>query len=279
MIGKLIHISANVHALLELAGLLRRYRALTVEMARRDLSEQYAGQVFGFIWALVHPIFMILLYVFLFAFVFKVKMGGTYELPLDYTAYLLAGLIPWLPFLQVLTRSPTALTSQVSLVKQVVFPIEILPAKNVLAGLVPFSVGLTLLVAYVTATHGAPPVTYLLLPVLVAFQLLAMGGIAFAFAAVGAYLRDLKDFVQMTSLAILYVMPVFYMPEMVPAPMRPLLFLNPFSYPAWCYQDALYFGRFEHPWAWPVFMIGSVLIFAWGYRLFRRLKPHFGDVL
>ena len=52
-------------------------------------------------------------------------------------------------------------------------------------------------------------------------------------------------------------MPMFYLPEVVPAVCRPLLYVNPFSYLVWCYQDAVYFGRFEHPWAWPVLALSE----------------------
>ena len=74
----------------------------------------------------------------------------------------------------------------------------------------------------------------------------------------GTYFRDVKDFVQVFCIAGMYLMPVVYLPTMVPEIFRPLLYLNPFSYMAWCYQDACYFGRFQHPWAWPVFMFGSL---------------------
>jgi lipopolysaccharide transport system permease protein len=58
-----------------------------------------------------------------------------------------------------------------------------------------------------------------------------------------------------------------------------VLYLNPFSYMIWCYQDALYFGRFEHPAAWVVFPLASLFTFALGYRVFRKLKTFFGNVL
>ena len=106
-----------------------------------------------------------------------------------------------------------------------------------------------------------------------------MIGVAYVLAAVGTYFRDLKDFVQVFCIAGMYLMPVVYLPTMVPRVFRPLLYLNPFSYMAWCYQDACYFGRFEHPWAWPVFLGGSLGMFYLGYRVFRKLKICFGSVL
>jgi lipopolysaccharide transport system permease protein len=269
----------NLRAFRELAGVLFRYRALILEMTRRDVVEQYAGQVLGAFWAIGHPLFLMALYVFIFGYVFNMKIGGTYDLPLDYTVYILSGLIPWMAIQQSMSKACAALTGQANLVKQVVFPIEVLPTKAVLSSFIPQIAGTVFLLGYVILKSGALPLTYLLLPVLIGMQLLVMLGIAFALSVISAYLRDAKDLVQVFGTAGIYLMPVVYLPAWVPSIFKPVLYLNPFSYVTWCYQDALYFGRIEHPWAWLVFGVGSVITFAMGYRLFRRLKPHLGNVL
>jgi lipopolysaccharide transport system permease protein len=269
----------HFQAFTEIVAILMRHRDLTWEMAKRDLADRYAGQAFGVFWAIGHPMFLIGLYIFVFAFVFKQKVGGTVEMPLDYTAYLLSGLVAWMSFQESMTKSCTAITANASLVKQVVFPLEILPVKVVLASLFPQLVALALLIFYVFVTSGTLQVTYLLLPVLIIMQVIAMIGVAFILAPVGAYFRDIKDFVQLFATAGMYLTPIFYLPTWVPDLFKPMLYLNPFSYLTWCYQDALYFGRFEHPWAWAFTSVASVAIFVAGYRIFRKLKPILGNVL
>jgi lipopolysaccharide transport system permease protein len=106
-----------------------------------------------------------------------------------------------------------------------------------------------------------------------------MIGVCYILSSVGVFFRDLKDFVQVFSMIGVYLMPVFYLPESVPELFRPLLYLNPFSYLVWCYQDALYFGSFEHRWVWFIFPIMSISVFYIGYRVFRKLKIMFGNVL
>ncbi|MGO8691271.1 MAG: ABC transporter permease [Thermoguttaceae bacterium] len=274
-------LSARPHldAFGELLGLFARHRQLTWAMTRREISDRYAGQVLGTLWAVGHPLVLMAVYIFIFGYVLRLKIGGTLELPLDYTAYLLAGLIPWMAFQESMAKGATAIVGNANLVKQVVFPVEVLPVKGVLASLATQLIATGLLAAYVLATHGSLPWTYLLLPTLVLFQALAMIGVAYVLAAVGTYFRDVKDLVQVFCIAGMYLMPVVYLPDMVPRVFRPCLYLNPFSYLAWCYQDACYFGRFQHPWAWPVFMGGSLAVFYCGYRVFRKLKVCFGSVL
>jgi len=279
LLFNVFHPVRNAQAFKELVGLITRHRELTLEMTRNEIREQYVGQLFGAFWAIAHPLFVIALFVFVFNFVFKARVGGTLEMPLDYTAYILSGLLPWLGFQQIMARACTALTAHANLVKQVVFPIEILPAKIVLAGFITQFVSLAALVAYVFVTSVVPHSTYLLLPVLFVIQLFAMLGVAFAFAAAGAIFRDIKDFAQVFTTWGVYLAPIIYLPNWVPEQARIVLYMNPFSYMVWCYQDALYYGRFEHPWAWVVFAAGSLFLFIAGYRLFRRIKPQLGNVL
>jgi lipopolysaccharide transport system permease protein len=263
----------------ELVGLLSRYRQLILEITKRELTDRFAGQVLGVFWTFGHPLALMAVYIFLFGVVFKMKVGGTRELPLDFTTYLLSGLIPWLAFADSMNKGTTSITGNANLVKQVVFPIEILPVKGVIASLFVQAVSTAFLCTYVLIKYGTLPWTYVLLPFLFGFQGLAMIGIGYILASVGAYFRDLKDFVMVFCLINIYILPIVFMPQMVPKAFRPILYINPFSYMIWCYQDACYFGRFEHPWAWAVFIFEGLFLFYFGYRIFRKLKLMFGNVL
>ncbi|MGD0781392.1 MAG: ABC transporter permease [Candidatus Aminicenantales bacterium] len=269
----------HVRAFAELLGLLTRHRRLTVEMARREISERYTGQLFGIFWAVGHPLALMLVYVFVFAFVFRARMGGTADLPLNFTAYLLAGLIPWLAFQESMTKASTVIVANANLVKQVIFPIDVLPVKGVLATLITQTIFLVLLAAYTLITHHGLLWTYFLIPVVFLLQALAMIGISYLLSSIGAYVRDVKDFVQVFCSVALFIQPILYMPSSVPAAVRPILYINPLSYVVWCWQDVLYFGRVAHPWAWGVLAVGSLVVFVFGYRVFLRLKVMFGNVL
>lgn len=260
-------------------NLLVRQRRLIWAMARREVSDRYAGQMLGGVWAVGHPLILMGVYLFVFGYVFRTRIGGTRELPLDYTTYLLAGMVPWLGIQETLNKAAVSVTSNANLVKQVVFPLEVLPIKSVLASLLTQLVCLVILVAYVLASYGALSAMYLLLPIVLLIQLGQVCGLALMLSALGVYIRDLKDIVQVATLVSMYLLPVFYLPAMVPETFRPLLYLNPFSYLVWCYQDVCYFGRLEHPWAWVVASALSVTFFTSGWLVFKRLKPMFGNAL
>jgi lipopolysaccharide transport system permease protein len=262
-----------------LADLLTRHRHLTWALAKREIMDRYAGQMLGLVWAVGHPMLLMAVYVFVFGVVFRVRMGDSFDLPLDYTVYVLAGLIPWLAVSESLGKGSGIISGNSNLVKQVVFPLDVLPVKAVLAAFFPQVLCLSLLTLYVLFTTGAVPWTYALLPLLLLVQFFFIAGLTFFLAAIGPFFRDLKDFVQIFCTIGIYIMPVVYLPSMVPAAFHPFLYANPFSYLIWCYQDACYFGRFEHPWAWAVLLILATTMFSLGYRLFLKLKPYFGNVL
>lgn len=266
-------------AVRELLALLTKHRQLTWEMSKREVTDRYTGQILGVLWAVGHPLILMAVYIFVFAVVFQARMASRgLGVAGDFTLYLLSGLIPWLTTQDALNKSCTAITANASLVKQVVFPIEILPVKGVLASYATLFISTVLLVLY-AALRGHLTPMYLMIPVLHVVQVIGLIGISYLFSAAGAYFRDLKEIVMVFCIVSMYTMPLFYQPNQAPESVRFVFYLNPFSYMIWCYQDACYLGRFEHPWSWAVLVAGSSLLFCLGYRVFRRLKVYFGSVL
>jgi lipopolysaccharide transport system permease protein len=171
------------------------------------------------------------------------------------------------------------ITANAHLVKQVVFRLEALPVGAAYAALVPLTLGLGFVGLFTLATYRALPWTYLALPLAVGLQLTAMMGISFALAAIGVFFRDVRDFVQLAAVVLIFLMPIVYLPGSVPAAFNPLLWINPFTYMVYVYQDVLYFGRIEHPLSWLAFALWSSLVLAVGFHLFRRTSPFFANVL
>lgn len=277
--GNMITYLTRSSIFIEIYKFIKLHRALIIELTRRDLKDQYTRQFLGSLWIIIYPLFMMGLYVLIFGFVLASRIGGTYDLPLDYTTYILSGLVPWLCFQQALAKTSTVLLGQSNLIKQLIFPIEVLPIKAVLSALTTFMISMLVLLAYVAIKYGFPSPYYLLLPILIFLQILCMLGVGFIVSAFSLFFRDTKDFVNIFIMVGIYLMPIVYLPNWVPGIFRPILYGNFFSYMVWCYQDALYFGRFEHPWAWVIFSISSVGFLGVGYCVFRWLKPYFGDLV
>jgi lipopolysaccharide transport system permease protein len=267
------------HAFLFFGDLARRYRALIWELTRREIAERYVGQVLGMAWAIGHPLIAIAVYIFVFAYVFGMRIGGSAGNSLDYTTYLLSGLIPWLTFADILNRSCSSVTGNAALVKQILFPVEILPIKTVTAALVSQLVATLGLLAYILTVHGYMRPLSILLPGIFAIEVLGLIGLAYALSALTVFFRDLKDVIVVLTGIGMYISPVLFSEDSVPAAFHAVMFFNPFSYIAWVYQDAVFYGRIVHPSAWLAFTVLNLAFLSLGFRLFRVLRPSFGDFL
>ena len=165
-------------------------------------------------------------------------------------------------------------------------PVEILPVKAVLSSLLSQFVALALLLSYSSLTITRA-LTFNALDLCTApdcgyHAIIVNDGHCIYFRInwrIFIYFRDLKDIVQIFSVAGPFLIPAFYLPTQIPELFRPILFCNPFTYMVWVYQDVIYFGRIEHPWAWVVFCTISLTSFVLGYRLFRKVKTMFGNFL
>jgi lipopolysaccharide transport system permease protein len=271
-------IRANTTAFLDGLRVLWKNRRLCVELVRRDLGGQYVGQALGSVWVIAHPMMLMCVYIFVFAFVFRVRLGGTIELPRDYIVYILSGLVPWMAIQTALARSSISMLNQANLVKQVVFPTEVLPFGSVLIALVPQFVGICVLALYTIITSWTLPWTYVLLPLLLALEFLFLSGVAFVLGPITPFFRDIKDLVAVSTVIGVYLVPAVYPPSMLEK-FNLMFRCNPLSYPIWLFQDITYYGHIEHPTAWIVTPIMSVLSFALGYRVFARIKPYVANAL
>jgi lipopolysaccharide transport system permease protein len=256
-----------------------RHRELTLVMAKREFMDRYAGQVFGVYWGIAHPLLIMGVFLFLFGSIFRARIGGSVDIPFGYTMYLFSGMIPWLTFQEVLNKSPLAVTTNSNLVRQVIFPLEVLPVKVVLGSMPGQLVSILFMMIYAIVSYRFLPWTYLLLPVLLVLEFFLAVGAAFLLSAFGVFLKDTKDFVQFFTFVGIYLSPIVFLLEWVPEGFRPIIHANPLSHMIWCFQDACYFGRIEHPISWMVFIGFSSLVFITGARLFTRLKTQFGNYL
>ena len=104
---------------------------LIVSFIKRDLSTRYLGSTLGLLWAVIHPLALLISYTFIFAILFRPGFaGGRYSE--HFVLYLFAGLLPWLYFQDTVQRSATTLIEHSNLIRRTVFPSEILPV--VIAG-------------------------------------------------------------------------------------------------------------------------------------------------
>jgi lipopolysaccharide transport system permease protein len=263
----------------DFARVIRRNHALIREMVARDIKGGHAGHGLGAVWVFVQPIVVVATFMLIFGIVIGTKLSVTAAFPGDYTSYILVGLTPWLLMSNALGRAPSAFSSNANLVKQVVFPIETLPVASMIACFTIYLPTFALMVGYKSLMGGGLSWLALVLPLVMGMHALMCIGLTLLLSVTTPFVRDIREVVTMYMAVSMYFTPAIYLPDWVPALVRPILYLNPFSYVVWVYQDALFFGDIRHGFAWVVFAILAVGLFLAGLLVFRRVKPVLGNVL
>jgi lipopolysaccharide transport system permease protein len=268
-----------VRALWKTFNQILRYRELLREMVDRDLSASHARHGLGGLWVYVHPLVIVGTYLLIFGFVLGNRLVTGGDFLGDFPAYILAGLVPWLMMQAALVRAPGALIGSANLVKQVVFPIEILPVASTIAATIPYLPALALVLIYNYLAGGGPSWILLCLPAVLAMHAILAIGMSFALSAITPFFRDLREIVTVFTSIAMYLMPTVYLPDWMPRVLRPMIYLNPFSYVVWVYQDVLFFGELRHPFSWVIMFLFALLSLGIGYRTFEKLKPYYGNAL
>jgi len=262
-----------------LFGTVAEHASLLWQFARRDLSGRYRGSLLGFGWAVVNPLLLLAIYTFVFSVVFQIRWDVPVESRFGLALVIYAGMVVHGFAAEVMTRAPALVVDNRNLVKRVVFPLHLLPWSVLLVAAFHYFVGLALIALAVLATTGSLPATAVALPLLWVPQALLALGIAYAFAALGVYLRDLSQVAGFLALALLFASPVFYPASAVPAQWQLVIALNPVAILIEATRGALLYRTWPDAatlaWLWALGAAAAWLGFYW----FQRTRRGFADVL
>jgi lipopolysaccharide transport system permease protein len=262
----------------DISKLIKNF-SLIQRMARKEMTDRYAGSVFGLLWTIIQPLFLITLYTLVFTFVFKVRIGGSGS-PISYAFYAIAGLLPWMAFADGLSKSISSISGKTSLVKQAIFPTDILPIVSVLTGFYSLIIGF---VIYLSAELLINPEQFslwlLILPLVILIHFLFMAGLAYFLAIIGVYFRDITEFISLLLTVGLFVTPILYVEQSIPQVFRLPMQLNLIAHLINMYRDVVFYGQINHPVSFIVFSASAILIFFIGFVSFKKVKHLFANVL
>lgn len=260
------------------AALLTEHTGLIKSLVRRELTNRYKGSLGGLAWSIITPAVMIGIFTLIFSGIFQAQFGSTGG-HFNFAVYLFCGLLPWIAFSEGIQRATTVLTENVNLIKRVVFPVEALPVNVALAALLQQLVGTAVLLVAVFVLERTVHTTALLLPVLILPQLIATLGLAWLMASLGVFLRDVAQFIQLFLTAWMYLTPIFYPEERIPAGYRWLVDFNPMAPLIRSYRRILLEGQMPDWRGMALTTVFAFVCFVVGYWWFERTKKAFADVI
>lgn len=255
------------------ANLRRSWRilwALTLVECRR----KYAGSILGLLWYPLYSMLLLGSYSFVYLVVFRVKYRefSTYA----FVLFIFSGLIPYLGFSEAVSTGLGSVKANLALLRNSVFPIELVPVKHVLAAIVGLLSSLSLLgLMILPTTHRGWHLLYLPVPLL--SLLLFTVAVVWVLSAVAVVVPDIVQVVNVALLLFMFVSPIGYSIDMIPPVARPLVFLNPLTYLIEGFRFALIGVRVTPLWIDAAFLAASLLLAGMAGAFFRRMSPIFSD--
>ncbi len=256
-----------------------RHRTLIWQFTRRDVLARYRGSLLGLGWSFLTPLLTLVVYSFVFRVIFKARWPGHGDSNVEFALQVYAGLVVFMLFAEVVNRAPRLILDQSNLVKKVVFPLEILPWIAILAGLFHLGLSLVALLLATAVAHGGLPVTVIAAPLVLLPLVPLLMGLAWFLAALGVYVRDVGQVINLLVSLLMFLSPVFYPVSALPEQWQPWLRANPMT-PAIEQLRRVALDGMWPQWGELALSFAVATVIAWaGARWFAATRKGFADVL
>lgn len=268
---------AKPHRFIQMAW---RHRQLIWRLALREIQSRYAGSLIGSFWPLLTSLVMLAIYTFIFGVVFPARWEVKGEAgTLQFALILFVGLTTFNFFSECVVRAPGLVLENVVYVKKVVFPLEILPCIALLHAGFNALMALVILACAFIIINGLPGVSIITLPLVLLPLIFLSLGLSWALAALGVFLRDLRQIIGLLTTGLLFLTPIFYPLSAIPIEYRPILEMSPLAFAVNNARDVIIFGLWPD-WTQLGIHLGLSFFIAWiGFFGFTRAKKGFADVL
>ena len=253
-------------------------RNMIIELAKQDFRSKYLGSYLGILWAFIHPTIYVTILWVVFQVGFKSQPAGN----VPFVLWMLCGIIPWFFFSESLSSASNSILDNAFLLKKVNFSVGMLPIVKILSALVLHA--FFILVIFIMFLVYKTPVTLHCLQVFYYLfcSIVLLLGLSWITSSVIIFFRDMGQIVGMMLQFLFWMTPIFWSAKILPAKYLNMVKLNPVYYIIEGYRESFIY----HIWFWEghyeltaYFWAVTGFIFISGAVVFRRLRPHFADVL
>jgi lipopolysaccharide transport system permease protein len=270
--GQAVH-EEEVKIVVAQAAELVRYRGLVRNLVAKDLKVRYKNSILGFLWSLLNPLLMMIV----FTFVFTKLLGETIP---DFPVFVLIGLLSWNWTATSVSGGTTSLIANASLINKVYFPRMLLPVAVVVSNMVNYLLALPVILLFMAVFGRAYTPWLLYLPVIIVVQATFLIGLVLILSAVYVYFRDTIVLVEVGLTAWFFMTPIFYqVKEIVPDLVSWMYWLNPMASIIAELHTVLYYGGVPDPLFMARTFVTSLLLVLVGYVVFNRVSRHVGEHL
>ena len=252
-------------------------RTLLWSLTKNDFKQKYLGNFLGVAWAFIQPTATILIFWFVFQVGFKSQPVDNFP----FILWLVAGMFPWFFFADGMSTGTNSIVANSFLVKKVVFRVSLLPIISLLSALA-IHIFFIFFMFVMFIYYGYSPELYWLQTIYYLFAtVVLLLGLSWITSSVVVFFKDIGQLVAMVIQFGFWLTPIFWNMNMVPPRYHWIIELNPMVYIIEGYRNSMIY----HKWFWEnmdmtiYFWIVTLSIFAIGGLTFKKLRPHFADVL
>jgi homopolymeric O-antigen transport system permease protein len=246
------------------------FKYLIYNLVSRDLKVKYKGSTLGFLWSLLNPLLMLVVYTVAFKYVIKLKVE-------NFTIFLFSALLPWNFLSSALATGVTSISENSNLVKKVYFPREVLPFSVVLVNLFHFFLTFIVLIPALLFFNVQIGFSFFFLVVIIFFQFLFVMGLTFIFAAMNVYYRDVRHFLEVLLQLWFWVTPIIWSMDLIPERFRDWAYLNPFTPFVKAYRDVILRNQLPSWFTLLLVIVIAVVVFFLGTFIFHKKQRRFAE--
>ena len=263
-----------------LRSLWMTHRDLIIQFTKRELETRHKGSQLGQMWAIISPLMLLGLYLFIFGFVF----GGRYgvlknENFFDFALALFLGLSLFNAIAETITSAPNLIVAQPNFVKKIVFPLEIIPLTKVISSLYYSMLSVLICILLSPFSHGGFSIYIIMLPFVILPLFITALGLSWGISAIGVSLRDVNHITGFASTALMYASAIVYPPNRVPKELWMILKINPLPIIIDQARNIILWQTKPNLQDLGSAYLSSTIILIIGYKLFKKLRPTFAEIL
>ncbi len=262
----------------EILAAVWNYRHFIVSSIKNDLRSRFARSKLGALWMVLQPLAQVAIYALVLSRIMAAKLPGI-DNRYAYVIYLMAGMIAWSLFAEVVTRSLTVFVDNGNLMKKMAFPRVCLPI--IIAGSCLVNNLLLLITAVIVFLLVGHPLNAALLwlPLLIGINISLAIGFGLVLGVLNVFVRDIGQFMMVFLQLLFWLTPVVYMPSIIPEGLRAVLVFNPMVHIVTAFQDVILYERAPELTGLLAISSIAVALLIFSLILFRRAAPEMVDVL
>ncbi|GGI46252.1 transport permease protein [Paenibacillus marchantiophytorum] len=255
-----------------------KYRKYIWDNSISELKNRYAGSSLGAVWNVLQPLFQILIFTYIFSQVMIAKLPNM-ESSSAFAIYLCAGLIPWISFSDIIVRGSNVFLANSTYLKKLAIPEYIFMLQISLTSTIILFISMGLLFFIVMILGQTVTLLWFLTPIILLMFIIFATGIAFIFASINVFFKDVGQFLVSFIQIWMWLTPIVYIKELLPYNFINIINYNPVYYFIDSLQQIIVYSKFPVLSNWTIMIVVTFFSFVLGILVLKILRSEIRDVI